>query len=61
MLGEDPRTELVLVILGTHLSVWGLSPTVCGDVNRKLSLPPEDPQTPGETEGQTDSTRFSLP
>lgn len=35
------------MIPGVHSSVWKVSPTVCGDVNRKLSLLLEDPQTRG--------------
>lgn len=33
------------MISGVYPSVWEVSPTVCGNVNRKYSLFPEDPQT----------------
>lgn len=42
VLGEDFRIELVFVIFGIYLLVWGLSFIVCGDVNRKLFLFLED-------------------
>lgn len=43
--GEGTRAEQVPVISGVYPSVWEVSPTVCGNVNRKHSLFPEDPQT----------------